>query len=386
MNFVLFYHSLVSDWNHGNAHFLRGITAELLARGHVVRVYEPADGWSRRQLLADQGPGALEEFGRRYPHLRSQLYDPARLDLDEALDDADVVLVHEWNDPALVRAIGRCRRAGRFRLYFHDTHHRAASAPGELARYPLDDYDGALVFGAVLAELYEDRGWARRAFVWHEAADVRIYKPAAGAAAAEQAEADLVWVGNWGDGERSEELRRYLIAPAAALGLSGRVHGVRWPAEARRALADAGLYAGGWIPNYEVPELFHRHRFTVHVPRRFYAERLPGIPTIRVFEALACGIPLVSAPWEDSEGLFRPGEDFLMVRSGDEMVEALRALRADPELRRRLADHGRRTIERRHTCGHRVDELLAICAPADPAASGEPAAAATALTGAGPCD
>jgi spore maturation protein CgeB len=44
---------------------------------------------------------------------------------------------------------------------------------------------------------------------------------------------------------------------------------------------------------------------------------LPGIPTIRVFEALACGIPLVSAPWDDAEGLFRPGEDFLVARDGD---------------------------------------------------------------------
>ena len=55
-----------------------------------------------------------------------------------------------------------------------------------------------------------------------------------------------------------------------------------------------------------------RHRVTVHVPRRPYAQALPGIPTIRVFEALACGIPLVSAPWDDVEGLFRPGEDFLI--------------------------------------------------------------------------
>ncbi|MBA2602322.1 MAG: glycosyltransferase, partial [Acidobacteria bacterium] len=52
MRIVLFCHSLVSDWNHGNAHFLRGIVAELLDRGHEVRVYEPEDGWSREQLLA----------------------------------------------------------------------------------------------------------------------------------------------------------------------------------------------------------------------------------------------------------------------------------------------------------------------------------------------
>ena len=54
---------------------------------------------------------------------------------------------------------------------------------------------------------------------------------------------------------------------------------------------------------------------TVHVPRRPYVEALPGIPTIRVFEALACGIPLVSAPWADSEGLFPPGRLPLVART-----------------------------------------------------------------------
>ena len=58
MNVVYFTHSLASCWNHGNAHFLRGIVAELLDRGHDVVVYEPADGWSREQLLADAGHGA----------------------------------------------------------------------------------------------------------------------------------------------------------------------------------------------------------------------------------------------------------------------------------------------------------------------------------------
>jgi hypothetical protein len=48
MRVVLFYHSLVSDWNHGNAHFLRGVASELIARGHEVAIYEPADGWIGR--------------------------------------------------------------------------------------------------------------------------------------------------------------------------------------------------------------------------------------------------------------------------------------------------------------------------------------------------
>jgi spore maturation protein CgeB len=87
---------------------------------------------------------------------------------------------------------------------------------------------------------------------------------------------------------------------------------------------------------------------------------LPGIPTIRVFEALACGIPLVSAPWNDSEHLFRVGEDFLMARDGAEMTRALRDLKEDPELRASIARSGLDTIRRRHTCGHRVDELMSI--------------------------
>src|ERR671938_432916 len=50
MRIVMFYHSLLSDWNHGNAHFLRGVAWELTGRGHTVDVLEPADGWSLTHL------------------------------------------------------------------------------------------------------------------------------------------------------------------------------------------------------------------------------------------------------------------------------------------------------------------------------------------------
>jgi len=96
MRFVIFCHSLVSCWNHGNAHFLRGVVRELQAQNHSVRVLEPADGWSRANLLAEaKGPETLAGFARTFPGLRSETYDLATLDLDRALDGADVVLVHE---------------------------------------------------------------------------------------------------------------------------------------------------------------------------------------------------------------------------------------------------------------------------------------------------
>jgi spore maturation protein CgeB len=99
---------------------------------------------------------------------------------------------------------------------------------------------------------------------------------------------------------------------------------------------------------------------TVHIPRRPYAAVLPGIPTIRVFEALACGIPLICSPWKDAEGLFTPGEDFLIARSGEEMRDLMKEVLQDRALSQSLSLHGRQTILERHTCCHRVDELLEI--------------------------
>ncbi|HET7617654.1 MAG TPA: glycosyltransferase [Vicinamibacterales bacterium] len=356
MRVVIFCHSLASDWNHGNAHFLRGVATELIARGHEVRVFEPRGGWSAANLVADAGPSALEDWRAAYPALSSDMYDLDALDLDAALDGANLVLVHEWNDRDLVRAIGERRRTGRFSLLFHDTHHRSVSDPDAMAAYPLEEYDGVLAFGDVIRERYVAQGWARRAWTWHEAADSRVFRPLI-----TTRDGDLVWIGNWGDDERTEELRHYLLAPVRALGLRARVHGVRFPAAARRELEDAGIEYAGWLPNYRVPEVFAAYRATVHVPRRPYVEALPGIPTIRVFEALACGIPLVSCWWDDREGLFAPGADYLVARTPDEMQRHLRDVLSDPALAAALAGHGRRTILARHTCAHRVDELMAIC-------------------------
>jgi len=358
MRLVVFCHSLRSDWNHGNAHFLRGVMTECRARGFEVMAHEPAGGWSAANLAAEQGEAALEAWREAYPGLPVTLYEPTRVDLDRALDGADVALVHEWNDPALVARIARHRRRhGGYALLFHDTHHRLVTDPEAIGAFDLDGFDGVLAFGEVLAEAYRRRGWGRQVFTWHEAADIRVFRPHPEIAR----ERDLVWVGNWGDDERTAELREFLIEPVAALGLSARVHGVRYPEPGKAMLAETGIEFAGYLANFRVPEAFAAARMTVHVPRRPYAAALPGIPTIRVFEALACGIPLVSAPWEDCEGLFTAGEDYLTARDGAEMRRRLAALRADPDLRAAIAARGRATILARHTCADRVDELLAIC-------------------------
>ena len=361
MKVALFCHSILSDWNHGNAHFLRGICSELRNRGHDVTCYEPLDAWSLSNLLEQEGRHrfrdlVLDLMGS-YPLLVPRRYDPARLELDAILDDVDLVLVHEWNEPELVRRIGDHRkREGHYRLLFHDTHHRSVTNPAALDRFDLETYDGVLAFGDPVRDVYCRRGWGRRVWTWHEAADVRVFRPLV-----EELEGHLVWIGNWGDEERSQEIHQFLLEPIAELGLRASVHGVRYPPEALEAVEKAGADHRGWIANYRVPHTLARFLATVHIPRRPYLEELSGVPTIRPFEALACGIPLVCARWDDPAGLFRAGEDFLVARDPPEMQRHLRALCEDAELRSSLAASGRETVLERHTCAHRVDELLEIC-------------------------
>jgi spore maturation protein CgeB len=391
---VIFCHSLVSDWNHGNAHFLRGVTQELLARSVDVRIFEPANGWSAANLIHDHGTTAVEAFHRAYPHLRSEPYDPASLDVWEAIAGADLVLVHEWTEPDLVARIGAHRAAhGSYVLLFHDTHHRSVTDPASMAAYDLSHYDGVLAFGDSVRDRYLERGWTARAWTWHEAADTRMFYPRTPGSTAEHAESaergndpsasaatgtsetirsagsarsavdragDVVWIGNWGDEERTAELDEFLFTPVKRLGLRAAVYGVRYPSAARARLAADGIEYRGWLPNPEVPNVFAQFALTVHIPRRPYLESLPGIPTIRPFEALACGIPLISARWDKAAGLFTPGRDFLVARDGDEMTRQMDRLLSDPSLGTELAAHGLATVRAKHTCRHRVDELMSI--------------------------
>lgn len=358
MKFLFYTHSLLSDWNHGNAHFLRGIMRDLIGRGHEALALEPDHSWSRLNLVKEHGPTAVTKFHQSFPELRSTVYG-TDFDHQSVLTDADVVVVHEWTEPALVERIGRARaNGGRFTLLFHDTHHRAVSAEGDIAGLRLGEYDGILAFGETLRQRYLAAGWGNTVFTWHEAADDTLFRPHPEV----EKSGDLIWIGNWGDEERSAEIMEFLINPVKRRGLNATVRGVRYPDHALEALGNAGISYGGWIANAEAPREFARHRVTVHIPRRPYIEHLPGIPTIRVFEALACGIPLISAPWNDAEGLFRPGKDYLLARDGNEMARLLRDVLLDPSISASLVSAGLETIRTGHTCRHRVDELFSILA------------------------
>ncbi|MGH9475867.1 MAG: CgeB family protein [Terriglobales bacterium] len=377
MRIRYFAHSWLSDWNHGNAHFLRGLALALARRGHELRLYEPMPGshgdWSLSHLLEEcQGALAVQQARRALAELdlrlgcpgggeiaaRHPVLDglPCVTDWRAEFREAEFVFVHEWNSVETFRWLLRQRQQHGFRLLLHDTHHRACSEPERLERLPLHRLDAVVAFGESLRLRYERHGAAPRTYTLHEAADTEHFHPVDAEPAS-----DLVWIGNWGDEERTFELEEFLLRPVVAAGASTQVYGVRYPPSARQRLAQLNIRYGGYLANLNAPQAYARAAVSVHIPRGPYAAALPGIPTIRMFEAMACGTALLSAPWADSETLFSAGEDYWPARNGQEMASLLVQLLANPQQRKQLSHHATTTIAVRHTCAHRAQTLEAIC-------------------------
>ena len=214
-----------------------------------------------------------------------------------------------------------------------------------------------LAFGDAIRRIYADGFGMQNVWTFHEAADIEHFRPMS-----LSPDADVIWIGNWGDEERTRELGEYLISPARSMPkVKFVVHGVRYPDQGKAVLADAGIEFRGYLPNLKAPVAYGSSALTVHVPRRQYTNGLSGIPTIRVFEALACGIPFLCAPWQDIENLFRPEERLRLrpQRRRDELQRS-RGLLSDPLARRQIAANGLKTLRERHTCRHRAVELSQI--------------------------
>lgn len=353
-------HSLRSDWNNGNAHFQRGLLREMALLGHEILVLEPRTGWSIDNLITEtRGLHSLEGFESSYKNLFLQTFDPEMPENGwrDRLASCQLTILHEWNSPQLAQLLLSLRDQLGFRLLFHDTHHRASSSPQKIGAFGLDRFDGVIAFGKVLRNIYQERFGINKVWVLHEAADVCAFKPLH----FRECKQDVVWIGNWGDEERSSEIKEFYLRPATELNSACfSIYGVRYPESALNMLRAAGIKYKGYLPNLEAPEIYASSRLTVHIPRREYAKVMTGIPTIRVFEALACGIPLISAPWHDAEELFRP-DDFCFVHNSAEMIGAMQKLLINTFEAQMQAARGLETILARHTCAHRAVELTSIC-------------------------
>src|SRR5690606_1822248 len=87
VRFAFFVHSAASDWNHGNAHFVRGLMDALARAGHAVESWEPRGAWSVENLLREEGIGPVVRFARAFPDLVVRSYPPDAPELEATLAD-----------------------------------------------------------------------------------------------------------------------------------------------------------------------------------------------------------------------------------------------------------------------------------------------------------
>jgi spore maturation protein CgeB len=363
IRFCVFAHSWVSDWSHDDAHFLRGLVRELLRMGHEVRCYEELGSWSLTNLVnqeADVAVQAIEQFRREFAALDVRFFQPdsnLREALKLELRDADVVVIHERNQPDVANAILSLKKELGFRCLFHDTHHRALTSTNEILRFHLQFFDGVLAFAEPVTRVYRDALGISQAWTFHQAADVSHFQPGDG-----PRDIDLLWIGNGSGAVRNSELMEYLIQPVAELrNCKTVVHGVQHSEQDRQSLSEAGIEFRGYLPNLMAPKVYSHTALSLHLHSRPYGSESSTMPSAGMFEALACGSTLLCAPWQDGEKLFRLGEDYIAVASGAEMKTKIQRLLRDESARRRIGANGRETILRRHTCAHRAQQLVDIC-------------------------
>ena len=358
MRFLFYTHSLVSDWNHGNAHFLRGVMRELEAPGMRCEALEPEDGWSRTNLVADQGDDADASVPQDLPESEWQVYGES-FDHGRAVAQADVVIVHEWTDPALVARIGRhAPQRRRFSRCCSTTRITARSATAaDIARLlDLDDYDGVLAFGEALRQRYLAAGWGdgsspgtRRRTPAVPPAATRSNARATSSGSATGATASAPGTARVPD-----------RAGRARSGLRLDVHGVRYPDGALDAIEAAGSTTGGWIANADVPQRVRppsRHRPRAAAPLCRGPARHSDDPRVRGaglrHSARLRAVGRRRGPVQPGKDLpRRPGR-----RDGDDSAAPRPCWRSGAP-RRILSSAGLATIRARHTCAHRVHELL----------------------------
>ena len=253
MRIVLFCHSLASCWNHGNAHFLRGVARELLARGHEVRVFEPADGWSRREPDRRPGRGGARRLAPApIPSCAvAATTGRCRISTPRWMAPTWCWCTNgtrpSWSPPsAAARAHGR-----RFTLLFHDTHHRAVTAPEAIGgvdprrlrrRAGFRRLPARAVPGATAGPAASGPGT--------RPPTRRVFRPLPGAAPRR----DLSGSATGATASATRSCARSCSSPWQALGL--RAHGPRRAlsrATRWQELAAAGIGYRGWLPNHACP-------------------------------------------------------------------------------------------------------------------------------------
>ncbi len=348
MRLVVFGLTVTSSWGNGHATLWRGLAAALARLGHRIDFFErDAPYYAAQRDLTDLPGGQIHLYASW-----ADVLPRARL----AVDEADVAMVTSScpDGPAACRLVVESRAPARV-FYDMDTpvtlERAAAGARVEyLPASGLVGFDLALSFtgGGALEALCARLG-APRALPLYGSVDPAVHHPVAGAP---QYRADLSYLGTYA-ANRQDALERFLLEPARRLPERTFVIG--------GAQYDAGF---PWRPNIlwvrhlppaEHPSFFCSSPLTLNVTRAPMAA-MGYCPSGRLFEAAACGVPVLSDGWEGLDAFFRPGEEILVARRTEDVVAALDL---GPEGLARVGRAARERVLSEHTADRRARELVA---------------------------
>ena len=336
--------SITSSWGNGHATTYRGLVRELVRRGHDVLFLERDVPWYADNRDLPRPPFGRTVLYRSVKELDSRYRHRVR--------DADLVIIGSYVPDGVKVGDWVLSEARGVRAFYDiDTPVTLAKLargeheylePAQIARY---DLYLSFTGGPTLARLEREfKSPCARAL--YCSFDPELYFPEKHAL-----EWDLGYMGTY-SADRQPALERLLIEPARCW-QEGRfvVAGpqyppdVRWPRNVERT---------PHLPPCEHRSFYNRQRFALNVTR---ADMIAAgwSPSVRLFEAAACGTPIISDRWEGIETLFEPGREIVLAENGEHVLGVLRELRETER-----AEIGRRARERvlaEHTAAHRAREL-----------------------------
>ena len=345
MKLVVLGLSITSSWGNGHATTYRALLREFAARGHELIFLERDVPWYASQR-------DLQECAYADVRLYASLED-LQENYERTVAEADAVIVGSYVPEGV--AVGEWAvetATGVVGFYDIDTPVTLAKLQREDFEYLSPDliprYDVYLSFtGGPTLKRLEDEFGACRARALYCAVDPALYYPQP----VTQARWDLGYLGTY-SADRQPGLESLMLEPARALPKHAFVvAGPQYPADIE------------WPPNVEridhLPPAAHRkfyneQRCTLNLTRADMTAAGYS-PSVRLFEAAACGTPIMSDWWRGLDELFVPGREILIARSGEEVVSVLNSL--SPDELREIGMAGRERVLAAHTAAHRAAEL-----------------------------
>ena len=352
MKIVIFGLSITSSWGNGHATNYRALVREMARRGHDVLFCErdvpwyaaqrdlPAPPWGETSLYT-----SLENLARRH---------------GEAIRDADLTIIGSYvpEGSAVARWI-LARAQGATAFYDIDTPITLAKLAASDLEYLTADliprFDLYLSFtaGPTLERLRDEFG-ARRPLAFYCLADPFVHHPVE-----VPLRWDLGYLGTYSADRQAAveslllDTARRLPARAFAVAGPGYPEPDRWPGNVNHI---------EHLPPNAHPAFYCAQRFTLNVTRA-QMRRSGWSPSVRLFEAAACGVPVISDRWAGLDELLIPGEEILIADDAAE-VRCLLA-EVDETTRRAIGERARRRVLEEHTPARRVEQLeveTALCA------------------------